>query len=725
MAKVFHPKSLALKVATYNSKTQTWGHKEFKSKAERRDWLQDRIKLPGECGFDERIQIAYAQATKFEKDDYYTGFLEGTFDYNVYWETQKELSYTGLLIDNEFYITGDHYFYMNFLKIPDKVKNDFAFPRLQDLDVWTFQCVELAILSNKFLAIVKARQTGFTLKFVARIIKRLWFEKGFAGKMAAYEEKYVESSWNDILVPYRDHLNEHTGWYRKFLSDKIFNWKQGYKGEQDGREVTKGNVSTLKGVTSKVKPSAVVSGKIDDLLYDEAGVSENIEKVIQLAEPAMKYGNILTGWACFLGAAGEMKQSESIKKIIYAPSAYRCLEFPNIWSGNPDEKVGMFVPYYYSYGDCIDIWGNSDIAKAKAQYQVEADAKLGLSFTDYAIFKAQYPETLEDAFSSQEENPFPTEKLQRQHDKLMKNYHNTVVTLIEDKHKPTGISHKFGSESPVIVNYPVKKDDDVRGALVIDEFPEDLPPWGLHYVIVDPIRAVKTSTSKSLQSVVVYKAAHRIDGEFSEEKMVAWYCGRHDDHNKTFELTKKIILRWNARAAIESDQSSCLEWMQKEKMHKHLMKRSDMPILRDWVPTSQIHEEYGFRTGSGNTAIKQNFYELIINYCNEVIETSFDEDGNPMDIYGVERIKDIMVIKELLNFKMNSGNYDRIITLGAALMVAQSNTNRGIMVVKKDMTLTANQKSSTPAPKNTIKSPFNSQKRRTAKVSLSSPFGRR
>lgn len=713
MAKNFNPKPLLLKVATYDSKTATWGEKTFKHKSERREWLQPFLKLPGEYDFDERVKVFYEHATFFEEHGIYTESVEGTHDYEVFWETQKTRSYTGVLVDEEFYIDGDHYFYLNFLKIPDKVKNDFAFPRFQDLDVWTFNCAQYAKLSDLFLAIVKARQTGFSLKFVAKILKRMWFETSFAGKIAAYEEKYVESAWNEILVPYRDHLNEHTGWVRQFTSDKIFNWKQGYKGTKDGREITKGNKSSIRGVTSKQKPSAVVSGKTDEVLYDEAGVSENIEKVIQLIEPAMKYGNILTGWACFLGAAGEMKQSESIKRIIYAPKAHRCMSFPNIWSNAPEEEVGMFVPYYYSYGDCIDAYGNSLIELAKQKFEEEAEAKLQLGFTEYAIFKAQYPATLEDAFTSQEENPFPVEKIQRQHDLLMKNYIPTVVTLTDDPLAPTGVGHKFGSESPPITEFPVKKGTDKRGALIVDEFPEENPPYGLYYVIVDPIRAVKTTTSDSLHSVYVYKAAHRIDTEFGEDKLVAWYCGRHDDAYKTFELTKKIIKRWNARSAIESDQAACLEWMQKEKMHFYLMKRSDMPILRDWVPTSQIHEEYGFRTGSGNSKIKQHFTELIINYCNEVIGVEYDKEGNSREIYGVTRIKDIMVLKELLNFKYAGGNYDRIITLGASLMVVRANTDRGIMVVKKDPS------QQIPHRTHKMNSPF------TGRSHVQSPFAKR
>jgi hypothetical protein len=673
-----------LKVATYNTRTYKWGYKVFSDKKEKLDWVVTKTKLPGEYGYDERVEVLYAQATKFDEEGEYTSAVEGTIEYIQYWDRQKELCHIGILIDDDYYIPGDYYWYLNFIQIPDKVKGDFAFPRFQDLDSWTFLCMETAILSNKYMSVLKARQTGFTLKFCARMLKRVWFEEGFAGKYATFDQKYIESAWKEILEPYRNHLNTYTGWTREFqLQDEQFKWKQGVKININGRNVRIGNLSTLRAMTTQAKASAVVSGKTDEVIYDEAGVSLNLGKVIELIEPALKFGNIRTGNFWIVGAAGEMKESEALQRVHYAPRAHNCLEFPNVWSGTPQEMTGMFVPYYYSYGDCIDLWGNSDIERAKIEFEKEAEEKKQKSFMDYALFKAQYPSTPEDAFSIQEENIFPIEKIQPHYERILKTYRETVVTLKEDPSQPTGVSHEFGSKSPVVKDWPIKADTDRRGALVVDEFPAQDPPFGLYYVTVDPIRPVKTSTSESLQSVHVYKSAHKIDQEFTEDKLVAWYTGRHDDPYATYEITKKIIRRWNARTAIESDQASCIEWMIKEKMQKYLMKRSDIPILKDWVPTSKIHEEYGFRTGSGNTTVKEHLFGLIIEYCNEVIATEFDEQGNAHEIYGVSRIKDVMLLKELLSFNPRKGNYDRIISFAAALMVARTNTNRGIMVIKR------------------------------------------
>lgn len=687
-------------VETFNSFTGEWGQKVFKSDAQKAEWIRSIIALPGDCQFDSRVALFFKEATNFNKNGIYFDSVAHSYDYIRYWDTQRKYIDNGILIDEKYYCTGDFYWYLNFIKIPDKVKNDFAFPRFQDLDYWTYLNVELATLEKKFLVIVKARQTGFTLKFVARMAKRLWFEKGFSGKIAAYEEKYVESAWLDILVPYRNHLNEFTAWHRWFEpSDKIFNWKQGYKVEENGRDILKGNLSSLKGVTTLTKPSAVVSGKTDEILYDEAGLSLNIDKVIQFIKPALKFGDIMTGYCWILGAAGEMKQSERLGKLFYSPVGNNCLSFPNIWSDNPQQNVGMFVPYYYSYGSCIDEFGNSLIGLAKEKYAVEEAEEKTKSFTDYALFKAQYPSTPEEAFSIQEENIFDTEAAKEHFDYLERTYKNTIVSLHLDATRPTGIIHKFDSLTSVVETFPIRKDTDRRGAIVVDEFPPTDPMFGLFYVTIDPIRYVRTDTSESLMSVYVYKAAHRIDNEFTEDKLVAWYCGRHDNPETTYETARRIILWYNARAAIESDQASCIEWMIKKNMGRYLMKRSDIPILKDWVPTSQIHEEYGFRTGSGNTKVKEHLFSLIIEYCKEEFTTEFDSvTGESRPVLGIKRIKDKMLLLEMMKYHKKL-NVDRLIAFGAALMVARSNTNRGLIAIKKE------QKTLKPPPKLNL-SPF-------------------
>lgn len=690
---------------TLDTSTNKWGTIRFDSNKAKADWLLDFMPLPGEYGFDKRVLNFNAVSKRFDKDGVYTDFAPETSDFRDFWELEKSKCYGGVLIDGKFYISGDHYFYLNFLRIPDKVKKRYAFPRFQDLDVWAYVVTEYASLTNQMLAILKARQTGFTLKFLARLIKRCWFEEAFAGKFAAFDERYVKSGWDDILVPYRAFLHENTGWLREFeLKDKALDWKQGYKEMTSEGWKLKGNLSSLKGLTTKEKPSSVVSGGVSECLYDEAGVSKNLLKTLEFLEPALKYGNIWTGNVWVLGAAGETTESADLKKLIYNPGSYGCMKFPNVWSGKPEEMVGMFVPYFYSYGDCIDEWGNSNIERAKAEYELVEAQKKKADFSSYALFKAQYPATIEDAFSAQNDNIFPVDIISPHYERVSQKYQPTCVALEYDVTRPTGIRHTFTNAKPLDVLQP-KKGESRDSAICVHEFPPSKPDFGLYYIAVDPIKNVRTDDPRaSLLSLHVYKAAHKIDSEFVEDSLVAWYSGRKDDPNDTFEVVKKMTMWYNARVAIENDQPSCVEWMLSNKMSAWMLKRSDLPLLKDLVPTSTIDtSEYGIRMGSGNNKIKDTIYSLIIDYCSEILGYETGLNGEQVPIYGVSRIMDKMLLEEMMSYK-KGGNFDRLVSFGLALLVARANTNRGVVVIRRS---NSNQQHTTETrPPRTIGSPF-------------------
>jgi hypothetical protein len=124
--------------------------------------------------------------------------------------------------------------------------------------------------------------------------------------------------------------------------------------------------------------------------------------------------------------------------------------------------------------------------------------------------------------------------------------------------------------------------------------------------------------------------------------------------------------------------------MIKEKQHKHLMRRSDLPLTKDMVVRSSIdNTEYGIKTGGAGeneTSMKKFLINKTLEYVSEVIGTRFNEEtGESTDIYGVERIKDKMLLKEMLDYSPKK-NVDRLISFGITLFASQVNTYRGLKV---------------------------------------------
>lgn len=752
-------------------------------------------------GLGPSIKKATENANQYQTKGYYTEAYPGSHEYNTFWENNKKLVYTGLLIDSQHYVTGDHLWYLNYTPIPDKVKRQPDFPDLWDTDIWWYNQLQLAFLQGQFTLTLKKRQCllgdsvvytpeghflikdlvernyrgklwsyqngqivedycedafvskvvdkyltvvtaggsflqcthdheiltdygwvqaqnlntssfvitnigpqrvlhitevsqqvpvydlttrntrnfiangivvhncGFSLKIMSKILKRVYFEKGFSGKVAAWDEAYNKTNWS-ILDDYRAFLNENTAWYRPFEPDKVGNWKQVDK------TTNKGNRSILKWANTKNNPASVVSGKTDEIAFDEAGVAPNLDETIGFVEPALRQGDIITGEMNVFGAVGKLDKSGPLKDYFYNPSAGNFLSVPNRWSNRPHEKVGLFIPEYYSYGSFIDEYGNSLVEEAKAAIEAKAEQeKEDKGFKAYALFLSQHPITPEDCFSIRNKNIFPTDIIKPHYENLLREYKPILISLKDNNGK---IDFTLGSTTGIVTDYPVTFNSFKEGAVVMDEAPIPNPPFGLYYASTDPIKPINTQTSESLMSTYIYKAAHEIDGEFAQDKAVAWFTGRHEDPYTTYQKSLDLVKMYNARWAVENDQPVFIEWLIGQKENNRLMKRSEMPILKEWVPTSQINEEYGWRTGSGQSKVKDHLYELVIMYCKEIIGTTFNtETGESQPIYGVTRIKDTMLLKEMLDY---NGNTDRIIAFGGALMAARSNTNRGIKV---------------------------------------------
>ena len=78
------------------------------------------------------------------------------------------------------------------------------------------------------------------------------------------------------------------------------------------------------------------------------------------------------------------------------------------------------------------------------------------------------------------------------------------------------------------------------------------PEFGQYYGSIDPVSEGKTTTSDSLCSIFIYKNAVEVTRDYSQagdteqyslrgDKIVAAWCGRFDDINKTHGRLELII----------------------------------------------------------------------------------------------------------------------------------------------------------------------------------------
>lgn len=693
-------------IPTYSSETGEWTSTEFELRSTFLEYVDSLWKLPGEYNL-KNTHLWRESALKFQKDKRYCDYDNKTDEAKMFWTFEKKKIGQGIIIDG-LYVPGEYYFYLNYCPIIDKIKGINDFPEVWDSDYHFYLYCLRAQLRDLNAVVVKARQRGYSLKIVSRLIRNLWFIRNSVNKMLGYEEDFVndKGSWR-FAVMYRDFLNTHTPWYRDFEPDESLNWEQKrtvIEGNFETKKRQKGLRSKLVAATTKKNPAKAVGGGIYELFHEEAGIAPNMDKVIEFAEAATKLGGVTTGFMVVSGAVGELKDAKPLETMCFEPAKYKFLGVEDVFADTPNEgQIGFFVPDFWNYvaNDpdkgivrCYDQDGNSNIDLAKEYLLKEEESQKGKE--SYILWKSQHPWNLQDAFNIREENIWPVKVIKDHQIYLRMKYTPLCVELYDNEtitwgNNPNeyGVSHKVSYLKPV-TNLKVDPTKDNRGVVEIDEMPIDNAPYGLYYAGIDPIRPVNTVTSKSLMSVCIFKAAHMKEGKLITDYPVARYTGRYPTWEETYEVCLRLCKFYNARIAVENNVSGFQEWIIRKNLSYMLMHRREIYIINELMPNSTIRDEIGIRMEG---VFKQKALEFAISYVDEILSSSMEvikqdnngeivEKENIKFTYGVTRLRDVMLLEEMLKFDSKL-NTDRLVAFMCGLMAARSNTNRNLIVSEK------------------------------------------
>jgi hypothetical protein len=664
------------KIPYLDTKKDKWSYKEFDYDG-LRALIISNLKEIKDYKFDKRIVHAKVPNITFKKEGAYFSGKRNTKEYYAYWDKQQEYCLNGMIIDN-WYINPNLYFYINFVFIPIKMGVDgttgtTSLPDFRALDYYVFLKDMLDEMDSKHTIWLKGRQLGFTIKFLVPIIRMLWFVDGKGLKYLVPKDTILTDTWQKLLEPIRVNLNKHTAWYREFEPKKSTGlWKQTQtiRDEDDGKEYVIGTQSTLNGYITSQSASSSVGGTNHYVLIDEAGKHKNLISLVKYLKPSVEAGKYVTGYYKIVGAAGEEQESRDFQEMFNSPGIYGCSSQVDTFNHTNDE-IGMFVPSTWAMEGYIDEYGNTDVEGA-TKYRLQQRELLKNNAKALALEISQYPLTPHEAFSHvSEENPFNKDIIQPHYDRLRVKTSAYPVTL---KEKNGNIYHEIGSFEPEVLVFPVNNTTDKRGCVMMVEPPIPNAPHNIYYAGVDTVTQIKTTTSLSLQSIYIYRADYYRDNVLVKGKAVAWYCGRFDNVDITYNICMQLIEYYNAKAMIENDMSHFIQWMIKGHKAHYMMKRSEYPKIQEMIRNSSVHEDFGIRKGNSKT-FETHLIDTVATYMSEVIATEFTSDGEAINIYGVERIDDIMLLKECLEYNA-SKNVDRIWAFAYAVDCAQGNTIR-------------------------------------------------
>ena len=669
-----------------------WSVSTFSSNEEWRSYLLLLFKEPGQYDFNEVALLFNKEARTFNKLGFYTVAPFKSKDYIYYWDDQKKKCRNGVLYKDSkhiWYLTRDYYMWLNFLPIYDKEEKKFGFAKVRDAQYHMALYEILAELYYKHVAILKKRQIASSYFHAGKLINSLWFEEGVTLKIGASLKDYIndKGTWK-FLDEYASFLNEHTAWYRPMNPDKVMLWQQKIEVRKGNKKTEVGLKGTIQGMSFEKSATAGVGGPCQYFFHEEAGIAPKMGETYEYLRPAMASGMITTGVFIAAGSVGDLDQCEPLKNLIMNPEANDIYAVEtNLLDGKGSiGTAGLFIPEQWSMMPYVDEYGNSLVVEALAAIKEERIKwKKEIEPDKYQLRISQKPTNIEEAFAFRRESVFSVHLLAAQLRKIEdKEYPYELLELYRDEHGKLEVKN---SNKLPINEFPIsKKTEDKTGCLVVWERPKKDPTFGMYYASIDPVSEGKTTTSDSLCSIFVYKAPVEVSREeggeqkmhIEQDKIVAAWCGRFDDIKKTHERLELIIEWYNAWTLVENNVSLFIQYMISQRKQRYLVTKDQILFLKDIGSNASVYQQYGWR--NTGTLFKAHLLSYAIEFLREETDHDYKTDGTVVKTtYGVSRIPDPMLIKEMLAYR-DGLNVDRLVAFAALVAFAKiQQSNRGYL----------------------------------------------
>ena len=676
-----------------------WIVTDFESRELFSNFIFSLFKEPGKYKFDETSFLFNQQGELFRENKVYCTAPFKSKDFVNYWDDQKLKCRKGIIFkskDDTWFITRDYYMWLNFLPIFDKEQQKFDFAKIRDAQYHMALYELLAELNYKHVAILKKRQIASSYFHISKLLNQLWFEEGVTLKMGASLKDYIneKGSWK-FLAEYAAFLNQHTAWYRPMNPDKILMWQQKIEIRKGDRKTESGLKGTMQGMSFEKDPTNGVGGPVKYFFHEEAGIAPKMDQTYEYMRPAMRSGLTTTGMFIAAGSVGDLSQCNPLRDMILNPDSKDIYAVKtNLLDNKGTLGVsGLFIPEQWSMPPYIDTYGNSLVNEALEALDDQFDKwRKELNPEDYQLRISQHPRNIKEAFDHRSISVFPTHLITAQARRIEeKEYGYEFLDISTDANgKPTV---KTSNRQP-IKEFPItKKTEDKTGVLVVWERPIKDPTFGQYYASIDPVSEGKTTTSESLCSIYVMKApveVTKVTGIETEtyiepDKIVAAWCGRFDDINKTHQRLELIIEWYNAWTVIENNISLFIQYMISRKKQRYLVPKSQIMFLKDLGSNTNVFQEYGWK--NTGTLFKQHLLNYAIEYTKEELDVETKTDGTIVKTkYGIERIPDPMLLKEMQEYAAGV-NVDRLVSFAALvgfMRIQQSNRGYSKRVIMDD-----------------------------------------
>ena len=612
---------------------------------------------------------------QFQNTGSYCSYPSGTSEYYQFWDEEMNRCINGYTADDGDYITGYNYFYINYCpiqrivhtvkKLPDGTTKviktrSLQFPDFYDYDYYFFLAMAEAEEKGKHMCVLKSRRKGYSYKNAAMACRNYYLIPNSKTYIYASNKQYLTE--DGILTKawdYMDFIDKNTAWGKKRSVNTSMRKRAGFFTKDEfGNEIEMGYKSEIIGVSLKDNPDATrgKAGKL--IIFEEAGSFPELGAAWQIARPSVEQDGLAFGTMVAFGTGGDPGSSfEALRDMFYNPDGYNCLSFENIWdSAVSNTKCGFFIPQYTNLdirnedGKRIymDDDGNTNV-KLSLQYILD-ERKIVIQNATSSVAVDRYVAerciTPQEACLEFNGNIFPKKELQEQlglirTNKALQNHKQVGDLIFDQSGQLKWIPKKLGD----ITKYPLGKDDDPKGAIVIWEHPVKDAPSGLYIIGVDPYDHDQSGTN-SLGSSIVYKRFQNFESYY--DIIVAEYTGRPTTAEEYYENLRKLAIYYNARIMYENERKGLFPYFTAKHCDYLLADQPD--IINDIVGNSKVQRKKGCHM---NKQIKQWGEGMIKDWLNEEYAPGKKN---------LTRILSEPLLEELISYN-DTGNFDRVMAL--------------------------------------------------------------
>jgi hypothetical protein len=344
--------------------------------------------------------------------------------------------------------------------------------------------------------------------------------------------------------------------------------------------------------------------------------------------------------------------------MFYNPKEFNLLAIVNKWDDNAENtKCGFFHPVFWNMEGFYDVQGNSDkegAAKFELDIRQDIISNSGSSLSVQGRMQ-EYPLKPSEAFLTVSFNDFPIEELRNQlnlviREKLYMKLGQAGVLYRDDANKVRFKPDLNAELEPLY--FRDNETHNIRGAVVIYEYPIANSPKGLYKAGHDPYRQQQAASSTSLGALYVYKGFSKFT--FSRDQIVAEYIGRpntSDDYNRNMEMLAEL---YNMEIGYENEVTEVRSYFTRRKKLDYLALQPDT-VISAHIKNSKVARTFGIHM---NDKLKDAGEKYIKAWL--LRERDVDENGKI--VLNLHKIFSPGLLEELIYYN-RKGNFDRVMAL--------------------------------------------------------------